>query len=135
MDSHPSNLPIGEQSYRRVEVLSGTPRRRRWSAEEKARIVAESWAPGAVARTVALRHGVHPNQLYGWRRELGVTGGTAEPGLACGFVPVVVGEQAPCRSGLAGAVEIEVGGAVLRAVPGVAMDFLSAVLRAMRASL
>jgi transposase len=136
MDSHPSNLPIGEQSYRRVEVLSGTPRRRRWRAEEKARMVAESSAPGAVARTVALRHGVHPNQLYGWRRELGVPGGTAEPGLACGFVPVVVGEPAPCRSGgLAGAVEIEVGGAVLRAVPGVAMDFLSALLRAMRASL
>ena len=137
MDGYPSNLPIAEQSYRRVEVLSGTPRRRRWSAEEKARIVAESSAPGAVARMVALRHGVHPNQLYRWRRGLGVTGGTAEPGLACGFVPVVVGEQAPCRSGGlagAGAVEIEVGGAVLRAVPGVAMDFLSAVLRAMRAS-
>jgi transposase len=138
MDGYPSNVPIAEQSYRRLEVLSGTRRRRRWSAEEKARIVAESSAPGAVARTVALRHGVHPNQLYGWRRELGVTGGTAEPGLACGFVPVVVGEQAPCWSGGlagAGAVEIEVGGAVLRAVPGVAMDFLSAVLRAMRASL
>jgi transposase len=42
MDSHPSNLPIGEHSYRRVEVLSGTPRRRRWRAEEKARMVAES---------------------------------------------------------------------------------------------
>lgn len=136
MDGYASNLPIAEQSCRRFEVLSGTPRRRRWSAEEKARIVAESLAPGAVARTVALRHRVHPNQLYGWRRELGVTGGTAEPGRASGFVPVVVGEPARCRSGgLAGAVEIEVGGAVLRAVPGVAMDFLSAVLRAMRASL
>ena len=88
MDGYPSNVPIAEQSYRRFEVLSGTPRRRRWSAEEKARIVAESSAPGAVARTVALRHGVHPNQLYGWRRELGVTGGTAEPGRASGFVPV-----------------------------------------------
>src|SRR6266436_7535459 len=136
MDRYPSNLPIVEHSYRRVEVLSGTPRRRRWSAEEKARIVAESVAPGAVARTVALRHGVHPNQLYGWRREFGLVGRTAEPGLACGFVPVTVAEEAPCRNGLAaGAVEIAVGGAVLRAVPGVAMDFLSAVLRAMRASL
>ena len=135
MDGYPSNLPIAEQSCRRFEVLRRTPRRRRWSAEEKARIVAESLAPGAVARTVALRHRVHPNQLYGWRRELGVTGGTAEPGRASGFVRVV-GEQAPCRSGgLAGAVEIEVGGAVLRAVPGVAMDCLSAVLGAMRASL
>jgi hypothetical protein len=49
---------------------------------------------------------------------------------------VAVAEEAPCRGGLAaGAVEIEVGGAVLRAVPGVTMEFLSAVLRAMRASL
>src|SRR6266436_523766 len=135
MDRYPSNLPIVEHSYRRVEVLSGTPRRRRWSAEEKARMVAESVAPGAVARTVELRHGVHPNQLYGRRREFRLIGGTAEPGLACGFVPVTVAEEAPCRGGglAAGAVEIEVGGAVLRAVPGVAMDFLSAVLRAMRA--
>ena len=133
MDRYPSNLPIAEQSYRRVEILTGTPQRRQWSAEEKARIVAESSAPGVVARSLALRHGVHPNQLYAWRREFRVTGGTAEPGLACGFVPVAVAEQAPGR--IAGAVEIEVGGAVLRAVPGVEMDFLSAVLRAMRASL
>ena len=136
MDRYPSNLPIAEHSYRGVEVLTGTPRRRRWSAEEKARIVAESLASGAVARTVALRHGVHPNQLYGWRREFGTIGGSAAPGLACGFVPVTVAEEAPCRGGglASGAVEIEVGGAVLRAAPGVAMDFLSAVLRAMRAS-
>lgn len=132
MDRYPVNLPVAEQSYRRVEVLGAMPRRR-WRAEEKARIVAESLAPGAVARTVALHHGVHPNQLYGWRREFG---GTAAPGLGCGFVPVTVAEAAPCRGGVAtGGVEIEVGGAVLRAVPGVAMDFLSAVLRAMRASL
>ena len=137
MDRYPSNLPIAEQSDRRVEVLTGTPQRRQWSAEEKARIVAESSAPGVVARSVALRHGVHPNQLYAWRREFRVTGGTAEPGLACGFVPVAVAEQAPGRgaSRVAGAVEIAVGGAVLRAAPGVEMDFLSAVLRAMRASL
>ena len=133
MDRCPSNLPIAEHSYRRVEVLSGTPRRRRWSAEEKAHIVAESSAPGAVARAVALRHGVHPNQLYAWRRAFRLLGGTAEPGLACGFVPVRVAEEVPGR--MAGAVEIELGGALLRAAPGVAMEFLSAVLRAMRASL
>ena len=137
MDGYPSNLPIAEHSYRRVEVLTGTPRRRRWRAEEKAHIVAESSAPGAVARTVALRHGVHPNQLYAWRREFRLLDGPGEPALACGFVPVRAAEEAP-RRGIApvvGAVEIELGGAVLRAIPGVAMDFLSAVLRAMRASL
>jgi len=64
-------------------------------------------------------------------------GGAAEPGLACGFVPVAVAQEAPSRGvGLAvDAVEIELGGAVLRAAPGVEMAFLSAVLRAMRASL
>ena len=33
--------------FRRVEVLTGPGRRRRWSAEEKARIVEETLAPGA----------------------------------------------------------------------------------------
>jgi transposase len=119
------------------EVLSGTPRRRRWSAEEKARIVAESSARGAVARSVAFRHGVHPNQLYAWRREFRLTPGAAEAALTCDFVPVTVAEEAPGRSlsRMAGAIEIELGGAVLRAVPGVEMGFLSAVLRAVRASL
>jgi transposase len=52
-------LPIDGHSFRRVEVLTGTPRRRRWSAEAKSAIVAESMAPGAVASVIALRHGLH----------------------------------------------------------------------------
>jgi transposase len=67
----PSNLPIDGHSFRRVEVLTGTPRRRRWSMAEKAAIVAESQAPGAQASEIALRYGLHRNQLYGWRREFG----------------------------------------------------------------
>jgi hypothetical protein len=59
----PSNLPIDGHSFRRVEVLTGTPRRRRWSAAEKAAIVAESLAPGVVMSAVALRYGLHRNQL------------------------------------------------------------------------
>src|SRR5919107_1479255 len=58
----PSNLPIDGHSFRRVEVLTGTPRRRRWSAAEKAAIVSESLAPGAVASTIALRHGLAASQ-------------------------------------------------------------------------
>ena len=68
MDRYPSNLPIIEQSKPRSEVLCGPERRRRWSAEEKARVVAESLVPNAVVSAVARRHGIHPNQLYGWRR-------------------------------------------------------------------
>jgi len=63
----PSNLPIDGHSLRRVEVLTGSPRRRRWSDEEKAAIVAESQVPGAQASAIALRYGVHRNQLYGKR--------------------------------------------------------------------
>jgi hypothetical protein len=65
----PSNLPIDGHSFRRMEVLTGTPRRRRWSVAEKAAIVAESLAQGAVTSTIVLRYGLHRNQLCGWRRE------------------------------------------------------------------
>ena len=51
-------------------MLTGNARRRYWSTAEKAAIVAESLAPGAVASSIALRHGLHRNQLYAWRREL-----------------------------------------------------------------
>jgi transposase len=76
--------------------LSCTPRRRRRSAEEKAAVVAASLAPGAVARRAALRHGVHPNQLYASRRVLAsVDGAGAEP--FTGFVPVAVSRLAVAR--------------------------------------
>jgi transposase len=134
MDGCPSNLPIEEQSFRRLEILTGTPRRRRWSAEEKASIVAASLAPGAVARQVALRHGVHPNQLYGWRRELASIDGAGAEHLA-GFVPVAVSRPAGgARPGMGVPIEIVLGDAVVRVVPGIEMGFLSAVLRAVKAA-
>src|SRR5690242_4200486 len=90
----PSNLPIDGHSFRRIEVLTGTPRRRRWSAAEKVAIVAESLAPGAVASTVSLRHGLRRNQLYMWRREVR-SGALANPGVALpDFVPIVAESRA-----------------------------------------
>src|SRR5262249_10342146 len=73
-DRVPSNLPIDGHSFRRVEVLTGTPRRRRWSDAEKDGIVAESVAPGAKSSEIALRHGLHRNQLYDWRRQFRFSG-------------------------------------------------------------
>src|SRR5438132_14145086 len=88
-DGVPSNLPIDGHSFRRVEVLTGTPRRRRWSDAEKAAIVAESLAPGARTSEIALRHGLHHNQLYDWRRQFR-SAAVADAGLvASDFVPVV----------------------------------------------
>jgi hypothetical protein len=46
----------------RIEVITGVERRRKWSAQEKAAIVAESLAEGAVVSEVARRHGLNPQQ-------------------------------------------------------------------------
>jgi transposase len=125
----PSNLPIDGHSFRRVEVLTGTPRRRRWTDEEKAAIVAESQAPGAQASEIALRYGLHRNQLYGWRRDFGLVDAMAEAGgQGPGFVPLMADDG----SGAA-VIEIEVGGAIVRVRAGVELGLLGKVLRLLKA--
>ena len=52
----------------RIEVITSVQRRRRWSAEEKARIVQETYAPGMSVSLAARQHGIAPNQLFAWRR-------------------------------------------------------------------
>ena len=47
----------------RVEIITSVPRRRRWTASEKVRMVEETFEPGATVSLVARRHGVAPNQL------------------------------------------------------------------------
>src|SRR5258706_12754904 len=65
-------------SVRRIELITGTGRRRRWSDDDKARIVVESLRPGANVAEVARRHGLSPQQLFGWRRK--ARAGISEPG-------------------------------------------------------
>ena len=59
--------PMPERA-RRIEVFTGAGRRRNWPADEKAAIVAESYAPGRTVCGVARRHGLTPAQLFTWRR-------------------------------------------------------------------
>ena len=59
--------PVGE--VRRFEVITGVMGRRRWSADDRSRILGETLAPGAVVSEVARRHGLTPQQLFTWRRE------------------------------------------------------------------
>jgi transposase len=54
---------------RRIEVFTGAGRRRTWSADQKAAIVADSFVEGASVCDVARRHGLTPQQLFTWRRQ------------------------------------------------------------------
>ena len=65
----------------RGEVLTGPERRRRWSLEEKLRILAQSVAPGSSASLVCRLHGISSGQLYTWRRQF-------RTGELTGFAPV-----------------------------------------------
>jgi len=77
--------------YRRVEVITGRRQRRSYTMEEKARIVAESAAPGANISEVARRNGVNRGLLTVWRREAGVVP-EAAPAQTPLFVPITVAD-------------------------------------------
>jgi transposase len=54
--------------YRRIEMITGRVRRRRWTATEKAALVAESLQPGINVSALARRRGVCRGLLQTWRR-------------------------------------------------------------------
>ena len=93
----------------RIEVITGPERRRRWSAEQKRAIVAESLAPGAVVTEIARRVEIGPGQIYRWRRELGVGHGFAQVLIAA------VGDDAGCPA--VPAIEIEFAGKARLRIP------------------
>mgnify|MGYP006193313785 CR=1 FL=1 len=53
---------------RRIEVITGTGGRRRFTDDEKAQIIDEALVPGAVVSAVARRNGLTPQQLFTWLR-------------------------------------------------------------------
>ena len=119
--------------YQRVEVLTGPGRRRAWDEATKARVVAESYAPGAVVSAVARRWQIAPQQLFTWRREARAASLEAGRGEAA-FVPVVAEQPAAAVAASEAGIEVVLAGAVVRISPGVDPGLLSAVLRAVRAS-
>jgi transposase len=132
MDDH--TLDPKAEDIRRIEVITGTGRRRRWSAETKAQIIAESFAGVAPGSEVARRHGLRPQQLFGWRHqarrgELAINGDDKPA-----FVPVVADGsgrgRAPhsCAVMTGSAIEIEVAGMIVRMRGRVTADALAEVL-------
>jgi transposase len=126
MDGLPSNLRTERDTFRRVEVITGVARRRRWTVAEKARIVTESYAPGASGTSVALRYGLHRNQIFAWRRQFrnGTTGTADHP---TEFIPIALAGE-----GGAGGIELSCAGVTIRVGAGFAAGDLHRVLQVVR---
>jgi transposase len=111
-------------------------RRRRWTADEKARILIESLAPGARISDVARRHNLNRGLLQAWRRQ--AMGAKPLSEAAAAFVPICCSDDAtstpaalPTRKGPSappGVIEIELGRARVRVQGTVDADALRLVL-------
>ncbi len=131
-----------EEPVRRFEVFTGAGRRREWAPEDKARIVAESFEPGATVSDVARRHALSPQQLFTWRREA-----RKASEMMPAFVPAVVApEPAPASASVppsrpklrtrqrrAAAIEVDVAGVRVTIENGASPATIAAVIGALKA--
>jgi transposase len=143
-----------KDGFRRIELLTGPARRRRWSAAEKAQIVAETLIAGASVSDVARRWQVCSRQVFTWRREARA-GHLVLPSemAACAetsFVPIIAetdpetdkreGDSAATATGGAAkpstgaCIEVRLAGATIRVAAGADCTLLTDVLRALRKS-
>ena len=129
---HPSE-PRG-----RVDIRVGVGRRRRWSVATKGRIVAESYAPGAVVSEVARRHDMSPQHLFGWRKAARAGQLTLPADEVPMFVPIVRETRddgvAAAAANRSEAISIEIAGAVVGVERGVDLGWLRDVLRTVKAA-
>lgn len=131
-----------EGNYRRLEVITGRRRRRNWTDDEKARILAESAEPEVNISAVARRWGVNRGLLNVWRRDAGLTSQRAAKAIAqpTMFVPVsVVGDHVTNQhvscdvtAVPVGRIEIEMTGARMTVIGSVAPDLAHAMVAALR---
>jgi transposase len=119
---------------RRVEVFTGTGRRRRWSSDEKARILEQTLAAGAVVSEIARRHGISSQQLFGWRRSArnrAIETAAGAPGFAPVMLEAPAKEQRPPDSAV---LEIVVGAMVARIPLSADGATLARIVRALKAA-
>ena len=127
----------------RLEVFTGAGRRRTWSDEDKGRIVAEIVASGGSVSAVARRHGLSPQQLFGWRRELQASQTALSHAEELQFVPAVLDGASSVRRQRkmlrgqvepgAGMIEVEIDGVTVRVGRGADAKTVRAVLRTLKA--
>ena len=144
--SEPMHMSKRAAAVQRIEVFTGTGRRRSWTADEKAGIVAESYAEGDTVCSVARRHGLTPQQLFTWRRQARQPLAPKPTGDVPLFVPAVIEapppEHPPRRRGrprthkvdqIRGMIELEIGGVAVRVSRGADTKTVAAVIRALKA--
>ena len=132
---------------RRLEVINDARGRRVWSADAKAAVLDETLLPHAVVSVVARRHGLTPQQVFGWRREARRALEAERVSAAMGFVPAVIAEpttepsaapvqrsQRSQRRAQAAAIELEISGVAVRVGPDASEAQIAAVIRALKAS-
>ena len=125
---------IEPEPVRRIEIFTGTGRRRRWTPEQKARIVAETYGSGESVSAVARRHGLTAQQLFAWRRNAQRPQAGAS---RMAFAPVVLETSRPDAGAAADAspvIEIVIGAATVRIPAGTQLASLQVVLRALTAA-
>lgn len=109
----------------RVEVFMGAARRRRWSADQKTRIIEESYATSV--GEAAARHGVSKSQLFNWRRD-------ARDGASLEFARVEIeGAGLPASETGPGVIEVALGGGLVRLSPGADRKMALAIIMALKA--
>ena len=109
----------------RVEVITSVERRRRWSSAEKQQLVAATLEAGASVSSIARVGGIHPSQLYGWRRQLRVQ-------RQISFAQVQIASGPAPADPTAGAIEIEFAtGARMRITGAVDTATLTAAVAAL----
>ena len=129
----------------RLEVMTGTGRRRQFTDDFKARVVEETLVAGVVISDVARRHGLSPQQVFTWRRQARLPAVNAESKTPH-FVPAVVDVTLRSPPGLtprrrrarvaersAASIEVEIEGMIVRIGRGAEAKTVAAVLHALKA--
>jgi transposase len=129
-----TELLLKSEQPRRLEVFTGAGRRRSWTPEQKAQIVAECNAGGGSVSAIARRHGLTPQQLFGWRRDARRRAEEAADDVA--FAPVIVESGAPISPATLERrlIEVVIGTVTVRIPFGAGSATLEAVLRAVKAA-
>jgi transposase len=123
--------PLESDLPEQIEVRVRRQRRRRWTSEDKLRIVQEAFAEGAVAKHVAERHEISTGLLFTWRRQFMVGPAGFAPVRLIGAVPDVSPPVLPA-SGPPGLIEIDMpNGTRVRAGHDANLKVLRAVLAAL----